>query len=70
MIVSTGKGEAVFVSPYTGEQFTSQFAFNDHVLRWPEIARANGLNLDGSASAPKAAPRESHPAPKRGRRKT
>lgn len=48
------KGE-VFTSPYTGETFTSRFAYNDHLTRWPEIAEVNGLNLDGSpkeAAAP------------------
>lgn len=48
----TEKGETVYVSPYTGQQFTSQFAYNDHVARWPQIAEENGLNLDGTAKVP------------------
>lgn len=48
----TDKGEATFVSPYTGEQFTSQFAYNDHLNRWPSIAGENGLALDGTPLAP------------------
>lgn len=44
----TEKGETVFVSPFTGERFTSQFAYNDHLSRWPAIAAENGLHLDGT----------------------
>ena len=59
MIVSQdGKGGGGFVSPYTGEVFTSRFAFNDHMARWPAIAAENGLNLDGRPQGP-AKPTES-----------
>lgn len=44
-------GGGGFVSPYTGEVFTSQFAFNDHMARWPEVCEANGWNLDGTPKA-------------------
>lgn len=52
--MADGKGGGGFVSPYTGEVFTSRFAFNDHCNRWPSICEANGWNLDGT---PKAAPK-------------
>lgn len=46
--IRTEKGETIYVSPHTGERFTSQFAYNDHVARWPQVCEENGLNLDGS----------------------
>lgn len=49
------KGETTFVSPYTGERFTSQFVYNDHLLRWPSIAVENGLALDGTPLVPEPA---------------
>lgn len=71
--MATATGETVFVSPFTGERFTSQFAFNDHMARWPAIAKANGLSADGSPRPEsKAEPKaESKVEPKtRGRKST
>lgn len=59
----TDKGEATFVSPYTGEQFTSQFAYNDHLNRWPRIAAENGLALDGTPLAPEPPKPPTEPGP-------
>lgn len=61
MASSNGKtGETTkFVSPYTGQAFGTQFAFNDHMANWPAVCEANGWNLDGS---PKVA--EASAAPK------
>lgn len=43
------------VSPWTGEVFTGEFAFRNHLARWPEICAANGCGLDGKP-APAPAP--------------
>ena len=55
------RGETIFVSPYTGEQFTSQFAYNDHLARWPSIAAENVLALDGTPLAPEPTVETSKP---------
>lgn len=50
--MSQQSGGGGFVSPYTGQVFTSRFAFNDHCDRWPAIAAENGLQLDGRPKTP------------------
>lgn len=52
MPVLKREGETIFVSPYTGQEFTNRFAYNDHLQRWPQIAEANGLPLQPDASTP------------------
>jgi len=46
------------ICPYgTGRVFTNARLFYQHVREWPEIAKINGLNLDGST------PQAAAPAP-------
>lgn len=63
-------GTPRWVSPFTGQVFGTQFAYNRHLATWEIESRENGLNLDGTpvgatveptpAPTPTAKPKVSH----------